>query len=256
MVIYQVPILSGIHIDILQFVPYDPSEARRIGKGGYPLKIIELLNREVEIEISGKTKAIRGKLVDWGQDIVVMHNGHRFLYVPLRHLQQMRASESRLDYSDTPEQPFEQFYESVSYRKILMSAKGMFAEINITGNQSVHGYITSIMNDFFVFYSPVYHSIVIPLHQLKYLIPYDSQVTPYTLTPEQFPLKPSPVTLARTFDQQLRKLIGKFVILDLGENPNKIGILKQIDGQIVELASADGKSVFLHFDHIKTVHLP
>jgi hypothetical protein len=137
-----------------------------------------------------------------------------------------------------------------------MNAKGMFSEIYISGNQSIHGYLTTVMNDFFVFYSPVYHTVIVSLHHLKYLVPYNPNVTPYTLTSEQFPLKPSPITLARTFDQQLRKLIGEFVVLDLGENPNKIGVLKNVDQSIIELATASGASVLLHFDHVKTVHLP
>ncbi|CAH1223348.1 hypothetical protein PAECIP111893_04961 [Paenibacillus plantiphilus] len=215
-----------------------------------------LLDQYIEIEVSGKTAHIRGKLIDWGQDILVLHNGLQFLYVPLIHLQQMRLATQDYQEIIVPELPFEHQNEPISYRKMLMNAKGMFSELYITGNQSIHGYLTSVMNDFFVFYSPVYHTVVVSLHHLKYLIPYSPNVTPYTLTPEQFPLKPSPMTLARTFDQQLRKLTGEFVILDLGENPNKIGVLKSIDQNMVELSTAGGNPVFLHFDHVKTVHLP
>ncbi|MFF2483737.1 DUF2642 domain-containing protein [Paenibacillus sp. NPDC058071] len=219
-----------------------------------------LLDRQVELEISGKASPIRGKLIEWGQDILVLHNGTQFLYIPLIHLQQLRLSEQEVEAAEaanaTPELPFEAFNDPVSYRKILMNAKGMFSEIYITGNQSIHGYVTTVMNDFFVFYSPVYHTVIISLHHMKYLIPYNPNVTPYTLTPEQFPLKPSPLTLARTFDQQLRKLIGEFVVLDLGENPNKTGVLKNVDQSLIELATASGNAVYLHFDHVKTVHVP
>lgn len=216
-----------------------------------------LLDRYVELDISGKTVPIRGKLIDLGQDILVLHNGTQFLYVPLIHLQQLRLAKNDTQQEiDVPELPFEPQNDPISYRKVLMNAKGMFSELYITGNQSIHGYLTSVMNDFFVFYSPVYHSVIVSLQHLKYLIPYNPNVTPYTLTPEQFPLKPSPITLARTFDQQLRKLIGEFVILDLGENPNKIGVLKGIDQNMIELSTAGGNPVYLHFDHVKTVHLP
>jgi hypothetical protein len=218
-----------------------------------------LMNSLIDLDISGKTSTLRGKLVDMGQDILVVHNGQQFVYVPIIHLQQMRAAnmqDSNNMTFEVPETPFEQANDPISYRKTLMNAKGMFSELYITGNQSIHGYLTSVMNDFFVFYSPVYHSVIVSLTHLKYLIPYSPNVTPYTLTPEQFPLKPSPLTLARTFDQQLRKLIGEFVILDLGENPNKIGVLKNVDQNMVELATAGGNSVYLHLDHVKTVHLP
>lgn len=215
-----------------------------------------LLNRYVELDISGKSAAIRGKLIDMGQDILVLHNGTQFLYVPLIHLQQLRLSERESQEMEIPDIVLEPQNEAISYRKVLMNAKGMFSELYITGHQSIHGYLTSVMNDFFVFYSPVYHSVIVSLEHLKYLIPYNPNVTPYTLTPEQFPLKPSPITLARTFDQQLRKLVGEFVILDLGENPNKIGVLKGIEQNMIELSTAGGDPVFLHFDHVKTVHLP
>lgn len=213
-----------------------------------------LLHKQVEIEISGKSATIRGKLIEFGQDILVVHNGTQFLYIPLIHLQQLRStSEEEIV---VPELPFEHYNEPISYRKMLMNAKGMFSELYITGNQSIHGYLMTIMNDFFVFYSPVYHSLIISLHHLKYLIPYSPNVTPYTLTPEQFPLKPSSLTLARTLDQQLRKMIGEFVVLDLGGNPSKIGVLKNVDQNMIELATASGSAVYLHFDHVKTVHIP
>lgn len=216
-----------------------------------------LINQIVDLDVSGKPTALRGKLVDMGQDILVIHNGQQFVYVPIIHLQQLRAAATTENIViDVPETPFEQANDPISYRKTLMNAKGMFSELYITGNQSIHGYLTSVMNDFFVFYSPVYHSVIVSLTHLKSLIPYNPNVTPYTLTPEQFPLKPSPLTLARTFDQQLRKLIGEFVILDLGENPNKIGVLKGLEQNMVELATAGGSSVYLHLDHVKTIHLP
>lgn len=216
-----------------------------------------LLDHQVELDISGKMTPIRGKLIEFGQDILVIYNGTQFLYVPLIHLKQLRAS-TQLDEAvmEIPEFPFEPYTDTISYRKILMNAKGMFSEIYITGNQSIHGYVTTVMNDFFVFYSPVYHTVIISMQHLKYLIPYNPNVTPYTLTPEQFPLKPSPLTLSRTFDQQLRKLIGEFVVLDLGENPNKTGVLKNVDQSMIEIATASGNAVFLHFDHVKTVHVP
>lgn len=217
----------------------------------------QMLNQQVELEISGKAEPLRGKVIEFGQDIVVLHNGTQFFCVPLIHVQQLRLSTKKDEAHDEMlEMPFEPFNEPISYRKILMNAKGMFSEIYITGNQSIHGYLTTVMNDFFVFYSPVYHTVIISLDQMKYLIPYHPNVTPYNMTPEQFPLKPSPLSLARTFDQQLRKLIGEFIVFDLGENSNKIGVLKNVDQGLIELVTASGNSVILHVDHVKTIHIP
>lgn len=214
------------------------------------------LDSQVELVISGRS-GIRGKLIDFGPDILVLYSGTQFFYVPLIHLQQMRiVNDEDQSYSSTPELPFEPYNDSISFRKILLNSKGMFSEIYITGNQSIHGYVTAVMNDFFVFYSPVYHSVMISMRHLKYLVPYNANVTPYSLSSEQFPLKPTSLTLARTFDQQLRKHIGQFVVLDLGENPRKTGVLKNVDLNLLEIADASGSSVFIHFDHVKTIHLP
>jgi len=214
-----------------------------------------LFDRLVELDVSGTSIPIRGKLIDMGPDIAVIRGSSQFYYVPLIHIQQLRTSLYEEEVSDD-ELPFDPETEPISYRKMLMSAKGMFSELYITGNHSIHGYVMSVMNDYFVFYSPVYHSIIISLDHLKYLSPYHPNVTPYLLSPEQFPLKPSSVSLTRTFDQQLRKLVGEFVILDLGESPNRIGVLRGLDGQLLELTNAAGQSVFIHYNHIKTIHFP
>lgn len=217
-----------------------------------------LLGRHIELSISGKPEPIRGKLIENGQDIIVLHNGSQFLYVPIIHITALSLSFREPEPSGEAnlEMPFEPYNEPISYRKMLINSKGMFSEIYITGSQSIHGYVTTVMNDFFVFYSPVYHTVIISLQHLKYLIPYSPNITPYTLTATQFPLRPSPLTLARTFDQQLRKLVGEFIVLNLGEDPYKTGVLKNVEQSMIELASASGSAVFIHFDQIKSVHLP
>ncbi|TMV16209.1 DUF2642 domain-containing protein [Paenibacillus thermoaerophilus] len=212
----------------------------------------------VELDISGKKTPVRGKLIETGNDLIVLYNGTEYLYVPTLHIQRMSRSESvekDLGWTVPAESPFEPQNE-LSYRKTLMNAKGVFTELYITGQQSVHGYVTSIMNDYFVYYSPVFHAVFVSLRHLKYLIPYMPDATPYALNQERFPLQPVGVTLARTFDQQLKKLEGQFVVLDLGENPNKIGLLKTFDYPMLELVTSKGESMLFHAEHVKTVHMP
>ncbi|WP_276352763.1 DUF2642 domain-containing protein [Cohnella caldifontis] len=218
--------------------------------------MIMYLNQPVSLTVSGGRLPIKGTLVDIGHDILVLHNGTQFLYVPIVHVQQLtRCAASEADFGPPPDPPLEGTAE-LSYRKVLMNAKGMFSELYITGNQSVHGYVTSIMNDFFVFYSPMYRSLYVSMRHLKALIPYHEQTTPYALEHEKFPVNPAPATLARTFDQQLKKFEGEFVVLDLGEHPGKIGLLKSVSSNLVELVTADGAHTFLHLDHVKTIHKP
>jgi hypothetical protein len=215
-----------------------------------------LIGQQVELLISGKKLPINGKLIDQGGDLLVVRTVEKFLYIPLLHLQQLTLSKDLEEEPMTESEPPFETQSDISYRKTLMNAKGIFSEIYITGNQSLHGYVTSIMNDFFVFYSPVFHSVYIPLQHLKYMVPYSPNVTPYSLTQEKFPLTPAAITLARTFDQQVKKLEGQFVVFDLGEHPNKIGQLKSLQNHLIELVAAEGDTVFLHLEHVKTVHLP
>jgi hypothetical protein len=39
-----------------------------------------LMDQQVELEVSGKALPISGKLVEVGQDIIVLHNGKQFYY--------------------------------------------------------------------------------------------------------------------------------------------------------------------------------
>lgn len=218
-----------------------------------------LIGKQVQLDISGKRPPIRGTLIDVGNDIFVIYNNEeKYLYLPFIHVQCMKVVTNpvEIEIAQAQEPPFTQQIEELSYRKVLMNAKGIFLELYVIGKQSIYGYITAIMNDYFVFYSPIYHTLIIPLHHLKYLIPYHSNITPYSLGQNYFLLNPSNMTLARSFDQQLKKLEGKLVVLDLGENTNKIGMLKKIANKKVELITANEESVFIHIDHIKTVHFP
>ncbi|MCZ8519045.1 MULTISPECIES: DUF2642 domain-containing protein [Paenibacillus] len=214
------------------------------------------LNRPVELLVSGKKEPVRGILVDTGADILVVHDGSRFLYVPALHLQEFSLS-TAIPGSDLSPAAF--VWESspdLSYRKVLMHSKGIFSEMYITGQQSIHGYVTSLMTDFFAFQSPVYHTVLVAMRHLKTLIPYGPNITPYSMNPAAFPVSPSTMPLSRTMDQQLKKLEGEFVVLNLGEKPNHIGLLKSVEPPIVELITSGGASVFMHIDHVKTLHKP
>ncbi len=152
--------------------------------------------------------------------------------------------------------PFQNEKETISYRKILNNAKGQFLEIFVTGNRSIHGYITSVLNDYIVFYSPVYKTLFISMQHLKWLIPYSSQLTPYTLSNAALPVVPSNIPLSRSFEEQLKKFEGQLLVFDLGDNPIKVGLLKSISNNIVELVTAGGQTIYWKLMHLKTVHIP
>ncbi|MDB5054135.1 MAG: hypothetical protein JWM44_2185 [Bacilli bacterium] len=217
-----------------------------------------LAGKPVELEISGKMLSIHGNLIEFGKDILVIYNGKDFLYIPSIHVQHIKlALKADFESADLPGTPLENQADSIDYRKILTNATGLFVELYVMGKHSIHGYLTSVKDDFLVLNSPIFHTVVISLNHIKYLIPYNSDSTPYLLKKEHFFLvRPFNMELANTFEQQLKKLEGVFIVLDLGENPKKIGLLKKFEDQTLELVIADGSSVYMHLEHLKTIHLP
>lgn len=215
-----------------------------------------LIGKCVELEVSGKAKLV-GKLIDVGLDIIVINNGKDYLYIPLLHIHNIQENtdpDSEI-YHLSEELLFDD-NEMISYRNTLVNAKGRFVEIYVTGNKSIHGYVTAVLNDYFVFYSPVYKSMFISINHLKWLTPYQTDITPYTLSNEVLPVKPTNIPLQRSLDDQLKKFEGKLVVFDLGDHPKKIGLLKQVQNNILELVTASGETIFWKLTHIKSIHLP
>ncbi|WP_085524167.1 DUF2642 domain-containing protein [Tuberibacillus sp. Marseille-P3662] len=212
----------------------------------------------VELSLSGHIH-FSGMLIDTGPDIMVIYNGHDFIYIPIIHIQYVNfeyENKNNNDIAKPDDIPIGDRQASISFRKILNNAKGIFTEIYVTGQQSIHGYITNIMNDYFVFYSPVYKTMFIPLHHLKFLKPYNSHERPYALDNEELPLTPSTVSLSRTFEEQCKKYIGKITIFDMGHDPTKIGKLTKIENSQIELVIARQQAISINSNHVKSLHFP
>ena len=211
----------------------------------------------IKLELSGK-KYISGLLCDIGSDVWVVFNGTDYLYLPAIHIQNwqyMKQEEiDEIAFSDEPA-PIYNNNEETSFRKTLNAARGIFTEIFVTSNQSLHGYIISIMNNYFVFYSHIYKTMFISLNHLKWLIPYSSNQRPYGLSNANLPVNPSNITFARSFEVQIEKLTGELIVFNIGENENVIGKIQGIKGNFVELISAKEDPVFLNLQHIKTMHM-
>lgn len=222
-------------------------------------KFKSLIGEEVKVEISGKT-TFTGILIDMGLDVLVLYNGTKYLYIPLIHMQSINdkkgsGNEEPIE-KPNGSWPFQSENESISYRKVLTNAKGQFVEIFITGNKSIHGYITSVLNDYIVFYSPVFKTMFISMQHLKWLSPYTSNRTPFTLNKSLLPVMPSNIPLVRNFEEQIKKYEGQLLVFDMGDHPEKIGLLSNISGNIVELITADGRTIFWKLSHLKSIHTP
>jgi hypothetical protein len=219
----------------------------------------QFINKQVEVEISGKYHIFKRKLIDVGLDLLVLYHELRFYYIPLVHVQNLKEilqSDDGDEADNSSVLPIDYQTDGLSYRKILNHAKGLFVEIYVTGNKSIHGYLTSIMNDYFLFYSPVYKAMFVSMNHLKWLIPYYPELTPYSLSNQSLPVNPVNISLSRTFEEQCKKLTGNLVVFDLGDNPNKIGLLQKVDNQIMEIVNANGDKLCWNLQHLKTVYVP
>jgi hypothetical protein len=217
----------------------------------------ENIGKYIKLEISGK-KDIFGLLVDIGSDLWVIFNGIDYLYIPTIHIQNWQFLKQyeidEITFNDEPT-PIYNHNEEISLRKTLTAAKGIFSEIYVTSNQALHGYIISIMNNYFVFYSPIYKTMFISLNHLKWLIPYTNNQRPYGLSNASLPVSPSSLSFARSFEVQLEKLIGELIVFNIAENENVIGKIQSINNNFVELISAKEDPIYINFQHIKTMHM-
>jgi hypothetical protein len=221
------------------------------------MKVKDNIGKYIKLELSGK-KFIKGLLIDVGSDLWVIFNGYDYLYIPAIHCQNwMYLKQDEIDEFMVTEgaTPIYNNNEDISLRKTLTAAKGIFTEIYVTSNQALHGYITSIMNNYFVFYSPIYKTMFISLNHLKWLIPYTNNQRPYGLSNANLPVNPSNITFARSFEVQIEKLTGELIVFNIGENENVIGKVKDIKDNFVELVSAKEDPVFINLQHIKTIHM-
>jgi hypothetical protein len=222
------------------------------------IEFIDLIGKTIEVEIS-RDIFLKGTLLDSGLDIIVMYDdkNQHFLYIPFIHVQKLKETildEEDSSYQPPSERPIET--DPISFRKALMIAKGLFVQVYVTGNKSIHGYLTSIMNDYFVFHSPVYKTMFIAMKHVKWLIPYPPNATPYSLNNEDLPLMPVSTPLARSFDEQLKKFENQLVIIDGGENTEQIGLLQKVRNNKVILITAEREMVYRNIEHIKTIQLP
>ncbi len=221
-------------------------------------KIIQsLVNEVVRIEVSGK-KLINGTVIDLGSDMTVLFNGTDFVYIPLVHIQNFEVDRDNENDLKAPTEYSSVIMgensEDLSFREVLTQAKGKYVEIYVTGGQPLHGYITSILNNYFVFQSPVYKTMYISLNHLKWLIPYAQNEGPYGLDNQNVSLQQDNDSLASTFELQVEKSKNEIVVINTGGNKSFIGKIKNIEGQIVEIQTARKNSIYLNLHHIKTLH--
>ena len=220
--------------------------------------MIQNLNKEtVELEISGK-KWLEGIIVDSGSDMIVLYNGYDYYYIPNNHIHEVKTNvyneNSIIMPTETPDIVLNNSNDDLTLEKVLSHAVGIYCEIYVNGNQALHGYISNIMDDYFVFQSPIYKTIYIKIEHLKWLIPYSDNQSPYKLSDNDFPIQTFNETLSNTFEKQIETLKSKLVVFNQGEKANHIGRMNNIKGHIVELQTARENSIYLNLHHLKSMY--
>jgi hypothetical protein len=218
--------------------------------------LLKLIGKQIFVEISGR-ELFTGILIDVGKDILVLFDGDRYLYQPLVNIHRIGLlTNDDNQVSQPDETSFSIQMNELTLMDVLNNAKGGYTEIYVTGKLPFQGYIVSIQQDYFTFYSPVQKMMSVSLNHLKWLTPYPKNILPFTMSNLNLPIISASDTLENTFEKQLNKMVGSLVIFDGGNDSMKIGWLKQVKNKIVELTIANGETLFHNLDHLKTVHLP
>lgn len=219
------------------------------------------LNKEfVMIEVSGG-KILNGSFVDSSNDIIVLYAKSQFVYVPKDHIHSLEID---YDNENNIEQPshIPTFISQVNdvdlnLANLLSLAKGMHVEIMVTKNIALHGVITAVNDDYFVFESPIYKTMFIAIKHLKWIIPYFKDELPYGLNKQEFlnlsSNKNQPYK--NTFASQISEFTNQLVILNLGKDFSQIGRITSVKGQILELLDGKSNIVFFNLSHIQIVQL-
>jgi hypothetical protein len=210
-----------------------------------------MLNKQIKLKITGHS--FKGILTDFGNDILVLFDGQKFFYIPLLHVKKaVLIEEENQEINQPSVLPFSEDDTPISYRSILTNAKGLYTQIHVLGKTPLHGTIINVLSDYLVFYSPVYKLIYIPLAHLKWLTLYEQNTSPYSVQSDL----PDAPSLSRSFEEQIKKFEGKIAVFDMGEDPDKIGLLKNGKGNLIELINANGETVYFKLNHVKSVYIP
>lgn len=219
---------------------------------------LQRLNKEiVVIELSGG-KFLNGSVVDSSSELFVLYDGNKFFYLPFEHIHSLKID---VDNENNIQQPSQiptlisKGHQDLTLKNILSLAKGIHVEIMVVRNEALHGMITEVMDDYFVFESPIYKKMLILNKHLKWLIPYFNNEFPYGLGEQEF-LSLSSHTHAykNTFASQIAELKNQLVVINLERDFSHIGKLQNINDSIIVMLNGKSEVTYFNLSHIQTLH--
>ena len=218
------------------------------------------LNKKIVIIEMLGGKFFNGSLVEVSSDIVVLYVKNQFVYIPMDHIHSLK-----IDYENENniEQPsyIPTFISQIENKdlnlpNILSLVKGIHVEIMVTRNLALHGVITSVMDDYFVFESPIYKTMFIATKHLKWNIPYFQDELPYDLSENEF-LKMSSKkgqVFKKTFTSQLAELNNQLVVLNLAKEYSQIGRIKNVNDRFIVLKNGNSELSYYNIGHIQIIY--
>ncbi|OLN21760.1 hypothetical protein BTO30_12935 [Domibacillus antri] len=221
-------------------------------------RLKEYVGEPIHLDLTGK-REVSGILIDFGSDVLVLCKQNEFLYLPLFHVREIRLlSKEEADFLTPPETTDTlPLADKLSLKEVLQTAsKGSFVELNMTAGQPVHGSITNVMDDYVVFFSPVYQMMLMPIQHIKWLIPYPASSRPYGFDHSLSLVSSSaPKVYAATFADQIENVKGSFITLNIGEKECISGKFLHKDAHFITLMTVKEQKIHLNINHVKTVAL-
>ena len=210
----------------------------------------------VTVNLVGE-KVFKGEIFDSGIDIIVLFNGEEFIYIPIYHIESIATDTTDSDYtqhSDLPIINLSLSQNGLSLDDVLKEAKGIYLELYISTKKSLHGTVLEVLEDYIVFYSPIYKTLYIAKKHLKWLIPYSTSERPYGLSDSEFYDQYRKQKYKADLMQQLETLSNKLVVLNLDNKKHHIGKIRTISNAMMELQTVNLESVYVNIAHIQTIH--
>ncbi|KAB7704725.1 DUF2642 domain-containing protein [Bacillus aerolatus] len=215
----------------------------------------DYIGEPIHLKLSGK-REVSGILIELGSDVLVLYKQNEYYYIPLIHIREIKLltkeEADSITQPDTVTSP--PLAEKLSLTEVLLAANGVFVEMSVTANQPFHGYITNTLDNYLVFFSPVYQTMLIPLQHIKWLIPYPAASRPYGFKNSMHSASSSAAkTCAPTLENQIKNMTGTFITCNIGEKESISGKLLQKEAHFIDLLTVKEQQIHINIHHIKTI---
>ncbi|WP_100330016.1 hypothetical protein [Bacillus xiapuensis] len=220
------------------------------------MRLEEYVGEFILVELTGETE-LAGLFFELGEDVMVLYKETEFFYIPFFHVKNIK----RFTASGAASPSFKlktaaPFPKQLCLEEILETAKGLFVEITVSNGHVFHGCITVVMNDYIVFFSPVFQTILIPIQHIIQLLPYPHTARPYGFKNSSSLTASTDKTFAVTFDGQLNNMTGSFLTCNIGSKDAISGKLLDKEKHCISLLTSRETEIHLNIQHIQSLMCP